>query len=1431
MKKIVLKADLLLDAADKTPGLTGQELLAVQNATGGHIVTLAPGNEGIIDVGRQPGCVTLLKYRNDDTKSYWTSEILTPELILNQPSRILNLSVYIVDSNGAKLRWSAPQGNPPTNAPATRYRIYFSESEIDINYSVSDFPEFKQTLLPKAPGSQEELVMGNLLPGHKYYCVIVSESLIFGKLRVSGVSNVVSIITPANDAGGGLAPRIIPLVPENFFPNGMIIDTDPDTGNKMHATNLADISTIIDNGGIPEGVPPTPGMGIINFGVGDMPQYNRPSWDCLIDMGAQWTIEYIYVWLTTNGEIDIKTSNNGVVFDNIATLNNAIPHGSWQKVIVNPLFSQNIRFLQLAFKTKQTSIKGFLLYGKRAQKATIKGVKYKKTVPERTFDEFLGTNAFLLEDHDQVRKVSKMTRFYVESDWLFRKNGNWDSQGEGEGKTADQVRFVFASSHIWNFDQKMFNFKASGQTLLFTLNNSPLYLRPAGYDSAVLAKPVDPGLNPIDLNVTTDPQSYKHYARLAFNLAARYGRNMQADPQFIQLDEGEPADVGLNLLEYIEFGNEKDAYWTGANGYHSAHEMAAIQSAIYDGHKGLLGAGYGFKTADPTMKITMSSLALGDNIGYVKAMMLWWDLNRAPGDYPIDAINIHHYNASGGSQTGGNSPSSGIPPEEGEFINLMGHWHDFRSRQLQKCEIILSEIGYDEHWGGVYSPGYRDQAVRSKYKAYWLPRTFILAKSLEVDVLNQYWFGNTAVRLLVDVNPNYSDRAAFLTSGYTDGIDKADDFGHRVPLTSYWYAACLHSALQGYSFSHVMIAGGESAVNEKTIDSADPRVWAFAFTHPEQGSLVITWLGSVGFQSHNTKIYVGAAESIITVQTIDQAEVRQSEEPLTTQVNVQNDAFGKFIPLTINECPVIIKTMNIGTRKLIDPIGFMLEAVSNNTIKLVWRDKNIGANHTKIYQSALPDQGFNEVFSGYIDNGEHIFTDLSEGDNYFYKIAFQNGAIASNLSPTIGIKTLSTLAAPGNFIASAITSNSITMGFTYSLENQNNIDLFEIYRSTSANGIYVLLSTINKAQRTYTDNGLTSDTQYFYKVRAKKDFGYSDFTFSPGTTTGTVVITPPALVSVKTNYAGDRLKLVFDMAMANPAGQELGFGIIETTGGVPANINAIKCVLDSVDSKIIYVYLQSLIATAGSAVTLSYNDATSNVQSAAGTKLATFNSVVVANNKGNATLLTRKIQINLTDAANLAGAGWNDIVININGENTPADAQVYTKNLKDVNDVATNIEFIMPQNSGEGIINNGYQEGDMHLINDPNFPAATNNIAVGIANLNYGGATSLAIFQNLDPAKEYNLRALLVVYKYNTATRLVYYKNWQATGYLNKNLPGLSTYITSMKTVNTPYNPAPSGGGYPVVDHINDPKVGMHFQTGNDPVWIAGFILEEVTPE
>ena len=80
-----------------------------------------------------------------------------------------------------------------------------------------------------------------------------------------------------------------------------------------------------------------------------------------------------------------------------------------------------------------------------------------------------------------------------------------------------------------------------------------------------------------------------------------------------------------------------------------------------------------------------------------------------------------------------------------------------------------------------------------------------------------------------------------------------------------------------------------------------------------------------------------------------------------------------------------------------------------------------------------------------------------------------------------------TPAAPTNLVATAISSSQIALSWT---DNANNETGFQIQRST--NGVnFTLIATLGANVTTYTDNGLTAATTYYYRVRAFNASGNS----------------------------------------------------------------------------------------------------------------------------------------------------------------------------------------------------------------------------------------------------------------------------------------------------------------------------------------------------
>jgi fibronectin type 3 domain-containing protein/predicted esterase len=82
---------------------------------------------------------------------------------------------------------------------------------------------------------------------------------------------------------------------------------------------------------------------------------------------------------------------------------------------------------------------------------------------------------------------------------------------------------------------------------------------------------------------------------------------------------------------------------------------------------------------------------------------------------------------------------------------------------------------------------------------------------------------------------------------------------------------------------------------------------------------------------------------------------------------------------------------------------------------------------------------------------------------------------------------------PSNLAATPKTTTAIQLTWTDKSTNESG---FELYRSTSANGVYSLITTTSANVTSYLDQGLLQNTVYYYKVRAVKSpdvySGYSN---------------------------------------------------------------------------------------------------------------------------------------------------------------------------------------------------------------------------------------------------------------------------------------------------------------------------------------------------
>ncbi len=105
------------------------------------------------------------------------------------------------------------------------------------------------------------------------------------------------------------------------------------------------------------------------------------------------------------------------------------------------------------------------------------------------------------------------------------------------------------------------------------------------------------------------------------------------------------------------------------------------------------------------------------------------------------------------------------------------------------------------------------------------------------------------------------------------------------------------------------------------------------------------------------------------------------------------------------------------------------------------------------------------------------------------------------------------ISAPTNLTATAVSSSQINLSWT---DNSNDETGFKIERKTGASGTYSQIATVGANVTTYSDTGLTSNTTYYYRVRAYNAAGESGYSNEANATTQTQTCANPYVRIVRT---------------------------------------------------------------------------------------------------------------------------------------------------------------------------------------------------------------------------------------------------------------------------------------------------------------------------
>lgn len=302
------------------------------------------------------------------------------------------------------------------------------------------------------------------------------------------------------------------------------------------------------------------------------------------------------------------------------------------------------------------------------------------------------------------------------------------------------------------------------------------------------------------------PEDYIDIAQFAWQYGARYGSKVYPD-NLLKVNQTPRwnGDVinekksGLNLLKYIEFENEPDRPWNDDLHKYTPEQLAAMMSAIWDGHEGSMGSYVGVKNADPNIKVVLPGLA-EINLYYLNRMKTWFEANRKDKRFCADVIQVHHYSNASNPPWPSHSVNlvngRGISPEEDKLPYRLKDLNQFVRQNFPKgTEIWYGEFGYDTQlssnpWICQYPKLYTTHTAE-ELQSWWLQRIFLIGLSSGMDKV--YLFNG------IDEN-SASSGNLYTSSGimYGENPSVGTSFGKKV---AYNDLVSLVKNLNGYTFS------------------------------------------------------------------------------------------------------------------------------------------------------------------------------------------------------------------------------------------------------------------------------------------------------------------------------------------------------------------------------------------------------------------------------------------------------------------------------------------------------------------------------------------------------------------------------------------------------------------------------------------------------
>jgi hypothetical protein len=232
------------------------------------------------------------------------------------------------------------------------------------------------------------------------------------------------------------------------------------------------------------------------------------------------------------------------------------------------------------------------------------------------------------------------------------------------------------------------------------------------------------------------------------------------------------------------------------------------------------------------------------------------------------------------------------------------------------------------------------------------------------------------------------------------------------------------------------------------------------------------------------------------------------------------------------------------------PSNLGANTVSQTQVNLVWNDNSDNESGFRIERDS--GSGYVEIATVGAGATGYANTGLTANTPYSYRVRAYNTGGNSAYSNVAQATTLpNPPAAPSGLGANPVSQACIDLAWT---DNSDNEDGFRIERDSGAG--FAEIATAGAGVQSYSDCGLTTNTQYVYRVRAYNTGGNSGYS---GTATATTHPEPPAAPSslAASALSASHCGLSWADNSSNESGFEIewksGTGAFSPVGVVPAD--------------------------------------------------------------------------------------------------------------------------------------------------------------------------------------------------------------------------------------------------------------------------------------